>query len=430
MMNKKRSKTHISKDKFLFYIFILYVTTTIFTPKIDFGFITIYLFEPFLILIAFYLILKRKIVFLTNIEKAYLLFMAISILTYPIGVFNTDIIDIKTIILVIKYVSFGFIIPISYYYSKYINEKNISLIIFVQSLFVIIFGSYVLFNMILFPIPMVDIIWGYSQEYRLIGFTGYGIGVNGLRMIGTTSVQTGVFVSLIFLIYLSLYVNLSKRKYLYIMIVLFIGEMLTQSRSGLLILFIGILYIILDKYNNKNILKILFTSIVGLTSIIWYFDLLEFISTFGTIGKIVSTIDFKDGSSEQRLMYMGYAIEYISENPLAIFIGTGYGEGFSQELIGVPFLENLIFTVFFQSGIIGFSVVVSIFYFMWHYAKKYTNKRKYNIYSAILYGVKLFIPGFFLANAVGGNSLQTDFIVPFLFYVIGTTVYKLKKEQA
>jgi hypothetical protein len=427
MINKKRSKNHISK--FLFYIFILYVATTVFTPKIDFGSVTIYLFEPFLILITFYLILKKKIIFLTYIEKSYLLFMAISILTYPIGVFNTDIIDTKTIFLIVKYVSFGFIIPISYYYSKYINEKRIGLIVFIQSLFVIIFGSYVLFNMILFPIPMGDIIWGYSQEYRLIGFTGYGISLNGLRMVGTTSVQTGIFVSLIFLIYLSLYVNLSKRKYLYMMIFLFIGEMLTQSRSGLLAALIGILYIILDKYNNKNILKILFTSILGLTSIIWYFDLLEFISTFGTIGKVFATIDFKDGSSQIRLMYLESAIKYVSENPLTIFIGTGYGGDFSQELIGTSFLENLIFTVLFQSGIVAFTVVVSTFYFMWHYAKKYTNKKKHNIYSAILYGVKLFIPGFFLANAVGGNSLQTDFIVPFLFYIIGTTIYKLKKEQ-
>ena len=51
------------------------------------------------------------------------------------------------------------------------------------------------------------------------------------------------------------------------------------------------------------------------------------------------------------------------------------------------------------------------------------------LYSAILYGVKLFIPGFFIANSVGGNSLQTDFIVPFFFFIIGTTIYKLKKEE-
>ena len=419
----------ISKTRILFVIFILYVSTTILTPKIDFGFVVIYPFEPFLILISIYLLIKKKIVFITNIEKSYLLFIAISVSTYILGVFNTGIVDEKAILLIIKFLSFGFIIPISYYFSKYITEDTVEKILFVQLLFVIVFGSYVIYHFIFFPISMGDIIWGYSQEYRLIGFSGYGFGIDGLRAIGNTSVQTGIFVALLFLLYLSLYINLNKKRYLFFMVISLIGELLTQSRSGLVIVLVGIMYIVIDKYKNGNLLKLLFFTFIFLTSIIIYFDLWEFISTFGTIGKIVSSDGYQDGSTQLRLKFMFDAFEYIANNPLAIFFGTGYGEGYTFALIGTPFLENLIFTVLFQSGIIAFLIVISIFYFMWHYSDKLSNKKHHNIYSAILYGIKLFIPGFFIANSVGGNSLQTDFIVPFFFFIIGTTIYKLKKEK-
>ncbi|KIM09149.1 MAG: hypothetical protein KU28_00455 [Sulfurovum sp. PC08-66] len=419
----------ISTIRVFFVIFLLYVSTTILTPKIDFGFVVVYPFEPFLILISIYLLIKKKIMLITNIEKSYFLFIFISMSTFFLGVINTDIVDTKAVLLIIKFFSFGFIISISYYFVKYMTESLFEKIIFIQLLFVIVYGSYVIYNFIFFPISMGDIIWGYSQEYRLIGFTGYGLSIDGIRAIGNTSVQTGIFVGLLFLLYLSHYVLLNKKKYLIFMIIAFVGELLTQSRSGLLIVFVGVLYIIFDKYNNIKLLKIFSSTVFLLTFAIYYMGLWEDISTFGTIGKIVSSEGYQDGSALQRLKYMSDAFEYISESPFGLIFGTGYGEGYTLILIGTPFLENLIFTALFQSGIIAFFVVLSIFYFMWHYARKLSNTKNHNIYSATLYGVKLFIPGFFIANSIGGNSLQTDFIVPFFFFIMGTTIYKQKKEK-
>ena len=231
----------ISVDRALFNIFYLYISLTVLLPKIDFGFVTIYLFEISIMPIGLYLLAKKKMIFLTNIEKYYLLFMYISTLTYVSGVFNTEIIDVKTIFLIIKYTSFGFIIPISYHFSKYINRSKMENILLFQLAYVLIFGTYVLYNMYFYPIPVGDIIWSYSKEYRLIGFTGYAFGVDGLRSVGNTSVQTGVFIALLFLLYFSLYINLNKKRYLLFMFITLVGELLTQSRTGLLITIIGTL---------------------------------------------------------------------------------------------------------------------------------------------------------------------------------------------
>ena len=209
------------------------------------------------------------------------------------------------------------------------------------------------------------------------------------------------------------------------MFITLVGELLTQSRTGLLITIIGTLYIFIENYNKKKMLKIIFFSLFGLALLVWYFDLLELILNFGTIGKVASTIGFEDGSSQIRMKYMTDAIEYVSNNPLTLIFGSGYGEAFSIKLIGTPFLEKLIFTVLFQSGFIAFIVVNFVFYFMWKYSNAFSKRKVHNIYSALLYGVKLFIPGFFIANSVGGNSLQTDFIVPFFFFIIGVSIYKL-----
>jgi hypothetical protein len=425
---KKLSRYGFSRDKLFFNLFLLYITTTVFTPKVDLGSITFYLFEPYLIFLASYMLLTKKIVLSTQIEKSYFIFVGLSLLSYPIGVFNTGLVDEKALFLIIKYAAFGFIIPISYYFARFVNQENINYILFTQFLFVLVFSGYVIFNTIYYPQPFEEIMWGYSQEYRLIGYTGYALGLEGLRMVGTTSVPVGVFIALLFLIYLSLYINLRRQKYLYMAAILLVGELLTHSRSGLLVLFIGVLYVFVENYRNKNVLKIISLSMSSLILVFFYFGLYDTFSSFGTIGKLFHTFDFQDGSSQTRLLYLRSAMNYVADNPIAIIIGTGYGGEFSEALIGTYFLESLIFNVFFQSGIAAFFVVNSIFFFMWYYAKNYSNRLHHGFYSSILYGIKLFIPGFFLANAVGGNSLQTDFIVPFLFFAIGTTIRKLKSE--
>jgi hypothetical protein len=374
------------------------------------------------------MLLTKKIVLSTHIEKSYFIFVGLSLLSFPIGILNTGLVDEKALFLILKYGAFGFIIPISYYFARFVDEKNINRVLFAQFLFVLVFAGYVIFHIMFYPIAFEEMIWGYSQKYRLIGYTGYALGLEGLRMVGTTSVPVGVFIALLCLIYLALYINLRSQKYLYMAAILLVGELLTQSRSGLLVLFIGVLYLCVDNYRNINVLKVVSLLMSALILAFFSSGVYDLLSTFGTIGKVFDTLDFQDGSSQTRLVYLRSAVNYFADNPIAIIIGTGYGGEFSEALLGTSFLESLIFNVFFQSGIAAFFVVNSIFFFMWYYAKNYSNRRYHDVYSSILYGIKLFIPGFFLANAVGGNSLQTDFIVPFLFFAIGTTIRKLKSE--
>lgn len=415
--------------KLTMWIMLLYVSTTVFTPKIDFGIATIYLFEPFFLLVLSYFLIKKKIVIRTMIEKSYLIYMAISALSYPIGVYLTGEMDTVYSIMIVKYSMYGFIISIAYLIANRIGEHAISNILISQFTFVLLAGLYVTYNLIAHPVSLGSMIWDYSKEYRLIGLTGQSFGLDGLKAVGNTSVQMGVYVGFLFLIFLSLYIHTFKRFYGWIALILFSSEMLTQSRSGLVVVFVGLAYIIFDKFYNKKIINLVVVFIIILSVGSIYFDLFNILTSFGSLGKVFNLDGFQDSSAQKRVTYVIWALQYIATHPLAIFFGTGYGEFYTYTLIGTPHLESLILTTLFQSGIFAFMFLVAHFYLIWFYARKYSNHIGNNYFRTILYGYKLYIPGLFVANAVGGNSLQTDFLAPLFYFVLGICIIKIKEEE-
>lgn len=207
---------------------------------------------------------------------------------------------------------------------------------------------------------------------------------------------------------------------------MFFGCLLTYSRSGLLVTVLGVLYLLIDKAKNKQVIVLFVGVIMSLFALSRYVDLAELMTSFGSLGKLVETSGVQDGSAQQRVAYVMMAKDYVLDHPYVLFFGTGYGESYTLSLIGTPHLESLIFTTFFQSGIFVVLILMAHFFYLWKYANKYSKGSCGNVYSAVLYGYKIYIPGLVLANLVGGNSLQTDFMAPFFYFMLGVCIYRLR----
>ena len=364
----------------------------------------------------------------SNIERTYLLFSILTLFTYFVGPLYTGILDLKSPLLLVKYTLFILMIPVVQYLNGAITHGLFIGVLYSQFIFVFLSALYVVFNMLVNPISLGDMIWNYSSEYRLIGFSGKAIGIDGLNDVGNTSVQMGVYTGFLFLISLSMFFHLKKNIYLLWSLIMLIGSFLTYSRSGLLVIILGVIYLLIDKIKNKRIIVLFVGLIIILFVISIFIDLPGFLTSFGSLGKLSETSGFKDGSAQQRVQYVMMAMNYVLEHPYVIFFGTGYGEAYTMDLIGTAHLESLIFTTLFQSGILVSMILIAHFFYLWKYSNKLSKNVNGNLYGAILYGFKLYIPGLLLANLVGGNSLQTDFLAPFFYFTIGVCFYRLRSS--
>jgi hypothetical protein len=277
------------------------------------------------------------------------------------------------------------------------------------------------------PISLNRLVWEYHTTYRVVGLTGKALGFNGLTDIGNTSVQMGVHTAFLSLISLSFIIKTRKPIFHFIFILMIIATLLTYSRSGLIVLMFGLIYFFVDQF-KKNDFFILFYFLLFLSIFLAFsLDSLSFLSKFGTLGKISMSKNFLDHSSADRIKYISWAFTYLLNHPWAFFTGTGYGEQYTQDLIGTPHLESLLLTTLFQSGCFAFLALIYFFYLIYKITTKYGNLFSGNFYNVILYAIKLYIPGLTFANLVGGNSLQTDFMAPFFYFVLAISIVKCSK---
>jgi hypothetical protein len=126
------------------------------------------------------------------------------------------------------------------------------------------------------------------------------------------------------------------------------------------------------------------------------------------------------------MLYAG--LEYIWENPLTILIGSGYGEDYTMAAIGYSHLEGLIPTALFTSGIIAVMFILLHFFSLWHTSKKYS-LIKNSEYTPLLYAVRIFIPGWFLSASMAGNTFQTDYYFPLIYFFFFASYFKVRKTS-
>lgn len=409
----------LNLKKLLAYLYILYAITTIFVPKFAIGFELsgIYLLEAICIILSFLLLLSGKLKF-SLIEKNYLIYMLFAFFSWFLGIIYTGEVNSKSFFLLFKYTSFILLIPVAFYLKSFMTESVLKKILFSQLLFVVIAGGYTAYHTIFHPIDILTLSGSYTPEYRLIGVTGNILTSNGLVEIGHTSVPMGVYIAFLFLVYLSLYFHIKKLKYLIASFILFIGLMLTYSRSGFLTMGIGVIYLFIKDIKKKKVFNFVISvgSAILLIIIIKFQDILNFLSNFGVIGKIILRTQTEFDIA--RIGYWDQSINYILNHPLILFFGTGYGT--LNYIFGFGTLESLLFDTLFESGILALLFLLLFFYYTWKYASRYSISLHSNYYiKAVLYGYRLAIPGILFACSVGGNSIQTDFIAPVFFLALG-----------
>lgn len=403
----------INVKKILAYIYILYAVTTVFTPKIKIGseLAGVYPFEVICTAISFYLLLSNKLRF-SSIEKSYFLYVSLCLFSWILWGLRSDSFDIKSLLIIIKYLSFILLIPVAFYLKPFFSESTVKKILYGQVLFVIIAGGYTAYHTFVHPVSLGVLIGEYSPEYRLVGFTGYALTSQGLVYIGRASVQMGVYIAFLLLIFLSLYFHIKKPRYLIMSFVLFTGLLLAYSRSGFMVMGIGITYLIGLEFFNKRVFRFTVVLTIAILMSLVYFR--GFIFSWGTMSKL-SEIGFEDIT---RLSYWGMGLEYILDNPGDLLLGTGYGSVYS--IFGVRTLESLFFDTLVETGIFGLLFLLLTFYYVWKYLKKYSLPfQSNNYFKAVLYGYYIALPGWLFANTVGGNSFQTDFMAPTLFLTLG-----------
>ena len=403
-----------------YYIFFLCVN--IFLPKINLGFGSFYFFE-FINLFLFAAVIIRGRVLLDAVSLSYLALILIGYISFLFGVLHFNLFDANSFARLVKFTFFIFYIIVPYLILDRLSERDIMKVVNYQFLFFLVAGIYVLYHMITQPQTMTEYIWGYDNRYRLVGLTGYAVDLTCKleRLPGTTSVSMGVYIAFVLLIYLSIYHFNRGTSNLVKVLLLVVLEFLVYSRAGLLVMSVGLLYYFFLNVKPSTILKV-GASVFVLIGCIFYFDLVEKITTTGSLSKVFNM----SVENDPRARMLKAGIEYISENPEALIIGTGYGEEYTYLTVGYTHLEGLLPTTLITSGIFAIAFLSFHFFSIWLYARNEYSKR-YNEFSVFLYGVRLFVPGWFLSALVAGNTFQTDFYFPVIYFIFVASYYLSKR---
>jgi hypothetical protein len=406
-------------------LYIAYAVSIIFLPKIQFDQLQgIYFWEvictPITLFLTFYSI--KKIFFLSRFFFGYACLVVIS---FVFGILTVDTLNWVALFKFVKYFALVMICVVPFVIIRF-RAKHIERILFSQIVFVLIFGSYVLYHTAFYPMTREFLMGSYFPEYRLIGLTGSSIDFSqpfGLpdftslhrfvsRLdfveIGHTSVQMGAYLSILSVIYLAVFMEFGHKKHLIASAVMAIGTGLTYSRSGFLIL--PIAFLIITSRNIKHVVW-LYLGII-FASIFLIIGLGELLADVGTLAKF-SQIGFSDS---HRIYYWSWALSLVVQQPWVAIMGVGLGN------IQHGTLEGLFIDTFIESGIFSLFFLLLFFLALWRYSdtsrlKPSTQPDRFMM--AVLNGIHASIPGIFVVCLVGGNPLFTDFIAPAFFLILG-----------
>lgn len=404
----------INVKKVLAYAYIFYAVTAIYLPKIKLSGMTgILPFEAICVPISFCLLIFNKLKF-SSIEKSYFWYVAFSFLSWMLWMIVAESFHIEGVLLLFKYASFILLIPVAFYLSTYLTESTLKKILYSQVLFVVIAGGYTIYHTMYGSLTALQLIGGYDPRYRLIGLTGMAISFEGMVKLGNTSVQMGVYIAVLFLIFFSLYLRIKKTRDLLISFILFIGLLLTYSRSGFVVMSVGIALVVILKFLNRRVFKILLITVSTVFLLTVFFDFWTFLTSWGSFAKL-SLRGFEDVT---RVSYWMKGLSYILDNPVKIIFGTGFHSIFY--IFGLGTLESLFMDTLIESGVFGLTFLLLFYMHLWKYSIKYSKPfQSQNYFKAVLYGYYLAIPGIFIASTVGGNSIQVDLMAPTFFLSFG-----------
>lgn len=420
-------KLDLLGTKLIAKYYIFFLCLNIFLPKIDLGFGQFYIFDFTNSLLFVFLICRGKLFTHSIVISTYALFVFVCGLTFFVGLISFNIFDTTSFLRLIKFSLFILFLIIPYYIYRELTFGDLMKVLKYQLLFVALSGLYVVFHMIFYPKSISDYAWGYDNRYRLIGLTSYSIDLEGrLGLSGSTSVSMGVFIAFLFFIFFSLYKFNRKQVYLIYSGILFLLEFLTYSRAGILVLLVGLGYYGLLNLRPSLILKIVSVTLL-LVSLTLGFNASNKLASFGTLSKITDFSLANDQSITTRVNMLQAGGKYIAAHPSAILLGTGYGEKYTFEAIGYDHLEGLVPTTLFTSGIFAVLFLFLHFYSVWYIARGYSSRS--SEFAPAMYAIRIFVPGWFLSALLAGNTFQTDFYFPVVYFTFFISYFKMRVNQ-
>ena len=349
----------ISKTFLLFAIILLPFNylNVIYNFSISDLFFTI----TFILCIAFQINHRISIKYLINNNDFIL-----PIVIYSIGFFLSVHFAFSPLDSLLSYLQIVFIFIVIYYalYLQSLSSSYIKNLLYTLSLI----SGLITLGIFIFFITGIDYSYGLllvEQGWGMIRFSYGAMEPNITARIMAQSIPILIFISVDKSSYFIKIVNLVLITLLLAVIVL------TASRSGFLILLIGLIFFLIFYYKYKQKYN-LFYIILNLLcfSIVLFFIYNSFPSFFENSFSRYSTIfdATRSASSQERLLVLNKSFELIDHNPY-----LGYGLSNSQNITGIAvhnsivisWLENGIF------GLIGYSMLyfVIIFYIF----KAYTN---------------------------------------------------------
>lgn len=294
-------------------------------------------------------------------------------------------------------------------------EKIIKLILYSWAFIIFLNLSYIILYYVINNPTEFDSLFRYESKYRLTGLTGSGYNLITNEFfspftgneLGTTTVPLSILLSLLFFISLSSKNNLT---YLILLLIFLIGTIFTMSRSGILVILIGICTLFFIKGAMNPLIKLL----VILFLLLICFLLFEPSFLFG-LEKLNFTQTSKFITVSLRQDLWLDAINFLFSNPLSALFGihiTGFNV---SDVIGIDYAESLFFDLFLHFGLFGIIYFGYLFYSLFY---KINNLENFISSYHLNIGLKIFFPGFLLANFFSGSPIFADFIFSIFFFFI------------
>ena len=179
----------------------------------------------------------------------------------------------------------------------------------------------------------------------------------------------GAYVALILLISMQRLADSQNIVNLLIAVALFICLMLTYSRAGLLAFFPGLIIYLIFNWKKRIIFYFIIIILGFITYLFVQFNILEVLNLFGSLGKVINTIELENSGilTNKRFQMWSHGYHFLKENPYIIFTGVGHGELLVEKVTGIAFYESAFYQAFVEMGFLGVLLLLLHFLMVIYY---------------------------------------------------------------
>lgn len=316
--------------------------------------------------------------------------------------------------------------------------SNFILVLLFTSLIPIAYSAYHMFSNFLFSnnLSFSEIVGKYDLRYKTLGFSGQILTLNGIKIIGSTSINFGILMSMLFMITYSTYKHLPIKPWLriFFLITFLIAMLFTYSKTALLVLCISLFALQMTYCNWPK--RLLLISISLLFLIITSFIMVEYLDInllsiqylFSAIKVLASgNIDISAGTTAKRVIYLINISKAFYDNPLLLLIGSGYGKYSELFTSSYKFIfEGFMIEMFFCTGFLGLILSNTFFLIMiWQTAHLKSDSK---LVQSLIKGLLSFLIALYFSNIIGSNSIQSEFVGGTIFAILGM-LFGLNKKS-